>query len=80
MTTKFYQIKITIILFILSFSTINADELKSVLILTYNNVDKNTNFEYLETSIEDAVREMLKKKFAFAQTPTPWEVSMYADA
>ena len=51
-----------------------TENLKNVLILTYNNIEKDQNFTYLETSIEDAIRNMLQKKFAFAQTPREeWE-------
>ena len=64
-----------LILFFFIFSTeIYSTQLKKVLILTYNNITKNSDFDYLEVSIEDAVRTMLKKKFVFAETPkNDWE-------
>ncbi|MDH5721209.1 MAG: hypothetical protein OEZ13_11450 [Spirochaetia bacterium] len=45
-----------------------AASLKKVLILDFINIDKNSNYQYLEASITDAVREDLKKLFAFRET------------
>jgi len=51
-----------------------AADMPKVLILDYVNVDKDSNFEYLGGSVTDAVREMLKKKFTFEESPrSEWE-------
>lgn len=42
---------------------------KRVLVLPFINIEKNTNVQYLETSLTDAVKENLRKLFAFDETP-----------
>jgi hypothetical protein len=58
--------KIRIFFLAAVFTSLYAQGLKKVLILDFINIEKNANFQYLETSITDAVTEMLKKRFAFA--------------
>jgi len=51
-----------------------AASLKKVLILDFKNLDKNPNYNYLETSITDAVRKNLQEKFAFNEMPqSKWQ-------
>ncbi|MBV6494865.1 MAG: hypothetical protein LDLANPLL_02902 [Turneriella sp.] len=51
-----------------------AASLKKVLILDFKNLDKNPNYDYLETSITDAVRTNLQEKFAFNEMPqSKWQ-------
>lgn len=58
-------------LFLLFYPELDAVEpatdsgLKKVLILDFKNVERDPNYQYLETSITDAIRDMLKEKFAY---------------
>lgn len=62
------------VLFFLSVNTASAAGLKKVLILDFNNIENNPNHEYLASSITDAVKKMLKDKFAFKETDRKkWE-------
>ncbi len=45
--------------------SIHAQSLKSVMTLDFINIEKKENFQYLEGSLTDAVREKLKANFAF---------------
>ena len=50
------------------------DGLKKVLILDFANIEKNPNYQYLEASITDAVKDMLKERFLFKETdPSKWQ-------
>lgn len=60
--------KIKLVLFALSLTSLQAEGLKKVLILDFINIEKNANFQYLETSITDSVTEMLRKRFAFTES------------
>ncbi len=42
---------------------------KKVLVLEFINAESRANFAYLETSITEAVKNSLKKKFVFTETP-----------
>lgn len=46
-------------------ASLNAQTLKSVMTLDFINIEKKENFQYLEASLTDAVREKLKQNFAF---------------
>ncbi|AFM10712.1 outer membrane protein [Turneriella parva] len=59
----------TALLFICSCPKITAADLKRVLILDFKNIEDDENYQYLEASITDAVREMLKGKFEFQEYP-----------
>ncbi|MDH5720145.1 MAG: hypothetical protein OEZ13_05910 [Spirochaetia bacterium] len=60
--------KLFLILAILTATTsLNAANLKKVLILDFINIEKNANFTYLEASITDATVTKLGEKFAFQQ-------------
>lgn len=48
-------------------SAAEAAQLKKVLVLDFKNILKKTDFNYLESSITDAVRGKLKEKFAFQE-------------
>ncbi|MDH4261919.1 MAG: hypothetical protein OEV78_02615 [Spirochaetia bacterium] len=50
------------------YSALYADDMQKVIILPFKNIDKNPNYEYLEASITDSIRENLKTKFVFAET------------
>ena len=53
--------------------SLSAAGLKKVIILDFKNFDKNVNYEYLESSITDAVRNDLKSRFAFKEmAPEEW--------
>lgn len=43
--------------------------MKRVLILDFKNIEEDENYQYLEASITDAVKEMLKGKFEFQEYP-----------
>ncbi|MDH4263732.1 MAG: hypothetical protein OEV78_11865, partial [Spirochaetia bacterium] len=45
-----------------------AEDMQKVIILPFKNINKNANYEYLEASITDSIRENLKTKFAFSET------------
>lgn len=47
--------------------SIEASQLKKVLVLDFKNILKKADFNYLEGSITDAVRGKLKEKFAFQE-------------
>ena len=55
---------------LLSMSGLGAAGLKRVIILDFKNFDKNPNYSYLESSITEAVREDLKKRFKFKEMPS----------
>ncbi|MDH4262527.1 MAG: hypothetical protein OEV78_05710, partial [Spirochaetia bacterium] len=63
-----------IILFILGLvfsstqAALYAEDMQKVIILPFKNINKNANYEYLEASITDSIRENLKTKFAFSET------------
>jgi len=57
--------KIGLICLLISFEALQAQSLKSVLTLDFINIEKKENFQYLESSLTDAVREKLKQNFAF---------------
>lgn len=51
-------------------------ELKKVIILDFKNIDQNKNYNYLETSITDAIRNELKAKFDFQElNPRVWRMA-----
>jgi len=53
---------------------VQAARLKRVLILDFKNVEEKANYQYLESSITDAVSASLKEKFAFEESPRQlWE-------
>lgn len=58
------QIKLTLVL-LLSLTSLHAQALKSVMTLDFINIEKKENYQYLESSLTDAVREKLKANFAF---------------
>lgn len=51
-------------------SVLSAARMKKVLILDFKNLDKNPNYQYLESSITDAVKNDLKSKFVFKDMPS----------
>ncbi|MFO1526367.1 MAG: hypothetical protein U1F16_10385 [Turneriella sp.] len=53
----------------LTASNISAEALKKVLILDVVNIDKNTNYDYLVSSITDAFTAKIRESFAYAETP-----------
>jgi len=62
------------IFFIFTFSSLLALEMKKVIILDFINIEKKPNFQYLEVSITDAVREGMIKKFVFQEIDrSKWE-------
>ena len=50
-------------------STLRAEALKKVLILDVVNIDKNANYEYLVSSITDALTAKLKENFIYKESP-----------
>jgi hypothetical protein len=72
---RIISISSIIILFLFAISTnLYSAGLKKVLILDFNNIENNPNHEYLISSITDAVRKMLKDRFAFRETEREkWE-------
>lgn len=54
---------------ITSLLPLSAAQLKKVLVLDFKNILKKKELDYLESSITDAVRNKLKEKFAFQETP-----------
>jgi len=50
-----------------TYSELVAKELPKVIILPFKNITKNPNYDYLETTITDAIRTKLKKKFIFQE-------------
>lgn len=50
-------------------SSAEAAGLKKVLVLDFINIDKKGDYNYLEASLTDAVRNSLKERFAFEETP-----------
>jgi hypothetical protein len=70
------KLKLITTIFIFSgiLSGIVANDLKKVLVLPFNNITRKADFNYLENSIADSIRDMLKKKFAFQETANDeWE-------
>lgn len=68
MKTFDFMKKIFIIGIFLSFAvSLESAELKKVLIMDIINIEKNSNYQYLEVSITDAVAQSLKEKFAFKE-------------
>lgn len=54
--------------------SLNAAGLKRVLILDFKNVEEKPNYQYLESSITEAVAGALREKFAFTESPRQlWE-------
>lgn len=51
------------------FSPLAAARLQRVMILDFKNLDKNPDYNYLEDSISEAVRNNLKAKFDFREMP-----------
>ncbi|MDH5719695.1 MAG: hypothetical protein OEZ13_03645 [Spirochaetia bacterium] len=47
---------------------LTADEMPKLIILPFKNIDRDPNYEYLEASITEAIRDNLKEKFAFSET------------
>ena len=47
------------------FTSVHAQSVLKVMILDVGNTGKNPDYQYLEVSITDAVRDLLKKKFFF---------------
>ncbi len=68
-----YLVKRNFILFFAIISIVSqpvfAQGMKKVLVLDFINIEKNPNVHYLEASLTDAVREKLKKLFAYQATP-----------
>lgn len=59
-----------IVLFSLFFVSSNfAAGLKKVLVLDFINIDKDPGYNYLEGTLTDAVKQDLRKRFAFKETP-----------
>ncbi|RME91251.1 MAG: hypothetical protein D6767_05500 [Candidatus Hydrogenedentota bacterium] len=61
-----------LLIFLLFFSFSDflfSARIKRVLILDIKNIEENPNYNYLENSITDAIRNLLKKKFAFYEMP-----------
>ncbi|HRP70779.1 MAG TPA: hypothetical protein PLY93_14740 [Turneriella sp.] len=51
-------------------------ELKKVIILDFKNIDQNKNYNYLESSITEAIRNELKAKFDFQElNPRVWRMA-----
>ncbi|MES0491859.1 MAG: hypothetical protein ABUK01_17825 [Leptospirales bacterium] len=51
-----------------------AAGLKKVMIMDFKNIEKNESYQYLESSITDAVKKSLKAKFAFRElAPKVWK-------
>lgn len=48
---------------------LSAARLKRVIILDLKNLDKNPNFQYLESTITDAIKTDLKNQFKFREMP-----------
>lgn len=73
--TKSLFLRTIVILVLLLFANIPANAaLKKVLVLDFINIEKKADYDYLEASITDAVKEMLKKQFAFRETSrSKWE-------
>jgi TolB-like protein len=72
------KLKFITTIFILSgiISNISANDLKKVLVLPFNNISQKADYNYLENSIADSIRDMLKKKFAFQETAREdWEAT-----
>jgi hypothetical protein len=60
---------ITVVLLLLFLVTpASSAKLKKVLILNFNNIEGNPDYNYLEGSITDAVSKMLRDLFAFKET------------
>ncbi|MBS0619489.1 MAG: hypothetical protein JSR44_14980, partial [Spirochaetes bacterium] len=56
-------------IFLFSVFPLHAEKLKKVLILDFKNLDKNPNYQYLEDSVTEAIRNNLKAKFDFKEMP-----------
>ncbi|MDH5718499.1 MAG: hypothetical protein OEZ22_12810 [Spirochaetia bacterium] len=65
-TFRFTKRLVLFLIFGFSLS-LSAAQLKKVLILDIVNIEKNSNYQYLEVSITEAVANSLKKKFAFEE-------------
>ena len=67
------KIALCIGFFVLFNIPVHSVRLKKVVILDFKNIDRNPDYQYLEASITDAVREDLKKRFAFQEMePEAW--------
>jgi len=58
------RIKFSAAIFLLT-TSLDAQALKSVMTLDFINIEKKENYQYLESSLTESVREKLKQNFAF---------------
>lgn len=70
------RLRTALLLGALCSSTTYADTLKRVLILDVVNYEQDTNYDYLQGSITDALTNKLKEKFVFRETPKEeWQIA-----
>jgi hypothetical protein len=65
-------------IFFLIPTVLNSQELKKVLILDIKNIEENPDYDYLEASITESVKDIFKERFAYEET-SPYEWRKAAD-
>lgn len=68
-----------LLLAVTGYAPLLADRMKRVIVLDFKNLDKNPDYQYLESSITDAVKTDLKAKFVFKEMPVEEWQKLAAD-